>query len=115
MVVTVAAGKGGTGKTLVAVNLALSLQRAGIDTVLVDADVEEPNDHLFVKPVISRKVEVCLPLPSIDENLCDHCGECSSFCAYGALATTPDRVIVFEELCHGCGGCFMVCPMRAIT
>ncbi len=114
MVVTVAAGKGGTGKTLVAVNLALSLHRSGMDVALVDADVEEPNDHLFVRPVISRRIEVCLPVPGIDESLCDRCGECSSFCAYGALATTPDRVIFFEELCHGCGGCSMVCPAGAI-
>ncbi len=115
MVIAVAAGKGGTGKTLVAVNLALSLQRSGIETVLVDADVEEPNDHLFVKPAISRRREVTLAIPRVDASLCDRCGECSSFCAYGALATAPDRVIVFNDLCHGCGGCALVCPAGAIS
>lgn len=114
MVITVAAGKGGTGKTLVAVNLALSLHRAGIRTVLMDADVEEPNDHLFIKPVIEKREEVSIYIPRIDQELCDRCGECSSFCAYGALATTPSQVLVFEELCHGCGGCALVCPAKAI-
>jgi MinD superfamily P-loop ATPase len=114
LVITVAAGKGGTGKTLVAVNLALSLHGAGIKTRLADADVEEPNDHLFVNPLISRRDEVAISVPRIDEDLCDRCGECSSFCAYGALATTPQRVLLFEDLCHGCGGCALVCPPKAI-
>ncbi len=113
--IAVAAGKGGTGKTLVAVNLALALQRYGIETTLVDADVEEPNDHLFVKPAISTRKEVTVAIPRVDEELCDRCGECSTFCAYGALATTPDRVIVFDDLCHGCGGCALVCPAGAIS
>lgn len=113
--IAVAAGKGGTGKTLVAVNLALSLQRSGIETVLVDADVEEPNDHLFIKPEISSRKEMTVAVPRVDESLCDRCGECSSFCAYGALATTKDRVIVFDDLCHGCGGCSLVCPAGAIS
>jgi MinD superfamily P-loop ATPase len=115
LVITVAAGKGGTGKTLIAVNLALSLQRAGVETLLVDADVEEPNDHLFVKPDISRREQVTISVPRIDDDRCDRCGECSSFCAYGAMATTPDRVILFEDLCHGCGGCTLVCPTKAIS
>ena len=114
MVITVAAGKGGTGKTLVAVNLAVSLHRAGIKTLFADADVEEPNGHLFVNPTITRKEEVAIRIPRIDENLCDCCGECSSFCSYAALARTPSRVLVFEELCHGCGGCAILCPMHAI-
>lgn len=112
--ITVAAGKGGTGKTLVAVNLALSLHRAGVKTVLTDADVEEPNAHLFVHPRISSRENVVIRVPRIDEGLCDRCGECSSFCAYGALATVPSQVLVFEDLCHGCGGCALVCPMHAI-
>ncbi len=113
--ITVAAGKGGTGKTMVAVNLALSMHRAGIATMLMDADVEEPNGHLFVKPAITRRDEVAIPVPRVDDSLCNRCGDCSSFCAYGALATTPERVIVFDDLCHGCGGCSMVCPTGAIT
>jgi len=115
LVISVAAGKGGTGKTLVAVNLAMSLHRAGVKTLLTDADVEEPNDHLFVNPAISSRENVTISIPRIDEDLCDRCGECSSFCAYGALATTPARVILFDELCHGCGGCTLVCPLDAIS
>jgi MinD superfamily P-loop ATPase len=115
LVITVAAGKGGTGKTLVAVNLALSLHRAGIKTLLTDTDVEEPNGHLFVKPAISRRDNVTIHIPHVDDGLCDRCGECSSFCAYGALATTPARVLLFEELCHGCGGCTLVCSRKAIS
>ncbi len=112
--ITVAAGKGGTGKTLVAVNLALSLHKAGVETTLVDADVEEPNAHIFLDPIISRSEDVTISVPRIDEDLCECCGECSSFCAYGALATTPARVLVFKDLCHGCGGCTLICPLRAI-
>lgn len=115
MVIAVAAGKGGTGKTLVAVNLALALHQTGTETTLVDADVEEPNDHLFVKPAITSRREVTVAIPRVDEELCDRCGECASFCTYGALATTPERVIVFDELCHGCGGCAIVCPAAAIS
>lgn len=115
MVITVAAGKGGTGKTLVAVNLALSLHRAGVKTLLADADVEEPNAHLFVRPSITSREDVTMAIPRIDEEVCDRCGECSSFCAFGALATTPARVILFDDLCHGCGGCTLVCPLGAIS
>ncbi len=115
MVISVAAGKGGTGKTLIAVNLALSLHRSGIQTTLVDCDVEEPNAHLFLKPEISRREKVTVPIPKIDLDRCERCGECSSFCPFGALATTPTSLLIFEELCHGCGGCALVCPRDAIS
>lgn len=113
--IAVAAGKGGTGKTMVAVNLALSLHREGIRTRLLDADVEEPNAHLFLKPEWYRRERVLLPVPVIDMGLCDLCGDCARACAFGALAVTRDKVMTFEEMCHGCGACTLACPRGAIT
>lgn len=115
MVIAVAAGKGGTGKTMVAVNLALALHRSGLRTILVDADVEEPNAHLFLRPCITKKMDVTHPVPRIDEALCNRCGQCASFCAYGALAVTPSRALIFDDICHGCGGCALVCSRGAIS
>lgn len=114
MVIAVAAGKGGTGKTLVAVNLALSLHREGIKTLLLDADVEGPNAHLFLAPAWYMAEPVLMPVPEIDPDLCDLCGECARACAYGALAVTRQRVMSFEEMCHGCGACTLACPREAI-
>lgn len=112
MIVAVASGKGGTGKTTVAVNLA-QMQGSGVH--LLDCDVEEPNAHLFLKGVACGDAEVVsILVPEVDEALCDGCGECSRFCAYKALAVLGKRVLVFSELCHGCGGCMRVCPRGAI-
>jgi MinD superfamily P-loop ATPase len=112
MIIAVASGKGGTGKTTVAVNLA-RVRGAGV--VLLDCDVEEPNAHLFLKGELCGEPEtVSIPVPEVDESLCDGCGECSRFCAYKALAVLAKRVLVFPEMCHGCGGCTRVCPKGAI-
>jgi MinD superfamily P-loop ATPase len=115
MVIAVLSGKGGTGKTTVAVNLALSL-REKRRTVLVGADVEEPNAGLYLRPELSLEVvmPVTVPVPEIDGELCDDCGRCSDFCQYGALAVIAGQVLTFRELCHGCGGCALVCPKGAI-
>jgi len=112
MIIAIASGKGGTGKTTVALNLA---RVRGGDVQLLDCDVEEPNAHLFLqgKPVGEPEV-VTLQIPEIDETLCDGCGACSRFCAYKALAVLGKRVLVFPEMCHGCGGCLRVCPKGAI-
>jgi len=111
MIISVASGKGGTGKTTVAVNLALSLGKAQ----LLDCDVEGPNAHLLLNPQIMETYPVHIPVPRIDKERCDHCGKCSEFCQYHALVVTKDMVLTFPELCHGCGGCSLVCPRKAIT
>lgn len=111
MILSIASGKGGTGKTTVAVNMALSLS----DIQLLDCDVEEPNCHIFLKPKIVNKEDVDVKVPDINKSLCDFCGKCSEFCQYHALASLKDVTMVFPELCHSCGGCALVCPKNAIT
>ena len=114
MILTVASGKGGTGKTLVATSLALSLKDKST-IQLIDCDVEEPNAHVFLKPVFTERESVCVPVPSVDEEKCTHCGKCSEVCAYNAIAAMKHKVLVFPELCHGCGACSYLCPEDAIT
>ena len=111
MIITVASGKGGTGKTTVAVNMALSLE----NVQLLDCDVEEPNSHILLQPEITEIEPVYTKFPAISEELCVYCGKCSKFCAYNALFVAPKTVMVFPELCHSCGGCMLVCPKDAIT
>jgi MinD superfamily P-loop ATPase len=113
MIISVASGKGGTGKTTVAVNLALALQAAEAVQFL-DCDVEEPNAHFFLKPEIEKSEEVFMLIPEIDESRCNFCGKCAQVCAYHALAVLKDAVLVFSELCHGCGACSLLCPEKAI-
>jgi len=110
MVIAVASGKGGTGKTTVAVNLALSLS----DVQFIDADVEEPNANLFLKVDLQKLEDVAIPIPQVNTN-CSFCGRCAEFCQYNAIVVIPNKVIVFPELCHGCGGCKLVCPNNAIA
>jgi MinD superfamily P-loop ATPase len=112
MKIAVASGKGGTGKTMVAANLAFTLSQT-CQVTLVDCDVEEPNLHLFF-PTPATVTDVTVPVPVIDEKICDHCGKCGEFCQYGALTVLRDRVLFFPELCHSCGGCTLVCPKNAI-
>ncbi len=112
MILAVASGKGGTGKTTVSLNLAKSLGRP---VQLLDCDVEEPNAHLFLKGVSRDESVVTLPVPEIDVGLCDLCGECGRFCRFHAIAAVKPAPIVFPELCHGCGGCLLVCPKKAIS
>lgn len=112
MIIAVASGKGGTGKTTVAVNLARSL--AG-PVSLFDCDVEEPNANLFLQGEMDRTDEVSLPVPTVDAAKCDDCNECGRLCQYHAIASFGSQALVFPELCHGCGGCMLVCPRGAIT
>jgi MinD superfamily P-loop ATPase len=111
MIVSVASGKGGTGKTSVAVNMALSIG----NVQLLDCDVEEPNAHLLLQSVLHKIEPVYSLIPNVNEKLCSHCGECSNFCQYNAIFATSEKVLVFPELCHSCTGCAMVCPRKAIT
>lgn len=140
MIISIASGKGGTGKTTVATNLALSLNK-GIQ--FLDCDVEEPDAHIFLKPKIESRKTVSIPVPRVDEAKCNFCGKCAEVCAYNAIAvvkpvrrskneagigkeksstteTKPHKelkgkVLIFPELCHGCGGCKLLCPEKAIT
>ena len=111
MIVAVASGKGGTGKTTVSVNLARVL---GSDVRLLDCDVEEPNAHLFLNGSMIKEETITIPVPEVDESLCDGCAECGKFCQYHAIVTFGTAPLVFPEMCHGCGGCTMVCPQKAI-
>jgi MinD superfamily P-loop ATPase len=109
--VAIASGKGGTGKTTVAVNLA---RVAGAQVCLLDCDVEEPNDHLFLRGTKTGEEVVSIPVPQVDEERCDGCGECGKFCAYHAIVSFGAAPLIFPEMCHGCGGCAQICPRWAI-
>ena len=112
MIISIASGKGGTGKTTVATNLAVSL---GSAVQLLDCDVEEPNAHLFINPSFEETETVFMPVPEVDEDKCTYCGKCAEICQFKAIAVVNENVLVFEELCHSCGGCWEVCPEGAIT
>jgi MinD superfamily P-loop ATPase len=111
MILAVASGKGGTGKTTVSVNLARVF---GPAVQLLDCDVEEPNAHLFLKGTPRGEEVVAIPVPQVDESLCDGCGECGRFCEYHAIVSFGTKPLVFPDMCHGCGGCAKVCPKKAI-
>ncbi len=112
MIITVASGKGGTGKTTVATNLAVAVES---EVQVLDCDVEEPNAHLFLKPEISDTTTATTPVPEIDLEKCTLCGECEKICQFKAIVVLDDTVLTFPEMCHGCGGCTAVCPAAAIT
>jgi MinD superfamily P-loop ATPase len=114
MIISIASGKGGTGKTLVATSLALSLKDRE-KAQLVDCDVEEPNAHVFLKPIITGRQSVLIPVPKVDEDKCTYCGKCAEVCAYNAIAVLGNHVLTFPQLCHGCGACSYLCPEKAIS
>jgi MinD superfamily P-loop ATPase len=114
MRIAIASGKGGTGKTTVATNLAHVAARSGRSVAYLDCDVEEPNGHIFLRPRIEETRSINKPVPVIDQRLCSHCGACSRICRYGAIASLPKQTLVYPELCHACGGCELVCPCDAI-
>lgn len=113
MKIAIASGKGGTGKTTIAGNLACVLAAAGHRVQYLDCDVEEPNGHLFLKPRITATEPVGVSVPAVDESLCTGCGKCAAICEYHAIAVLK-KPLIFAELCHGCGGCALVCPAGAI-
>lgn len=111
MMVAVLSGKGGTGKTLVSVNLAAVAEKS----IYIDCDVEEPNGHLFFKPENVREEEVSVKIPAVDEELCNGCRRCVDFCQFNALSYVKDKLIIFEDICHSCGGCTLLCPEKALA
>lgn len=111
MKIAVLSGKGGTGKTLVSVNLAAAAKAS----TYIDCDVEEPNGHLFFKPEGVQVEEISVKIPRVDNNLCNGCRKCVDFCKFNALAYIKNKLIVFDEVCHSCGGCILVCPEYALT
>lgn len=116
MIISVASGKGGTGKTTVAVNLALALGNAQV----LDCDVEEPNAHLFLRPQIRERKSAAVLIPEVNKEKCNFCGHCQTVCAYHAIAVIPPQkpgkgnVLIFPHLCHSCGACAILCPRKAI-
>ena len=114
MIISVASGKGGTGKTLIATSLALSLKDR-YQVQLLDCDVEEPNAHIFLKPVIAGRQEALIPVPRVNEDKCTRCGKCAEVCVYHAIAVFGEHILTFPQLCHGCGACSYLCPEKAIT
>lgn len=110
MKIAILSGKGGTGKTLLSVNLSAVAENSNY----VDCDIEEPNGHLFFKPLISTREDVNVKIPVVDHDKCTGCKECVNFCKFNALAYAK-KVLVFEDICHSCGGCMEVCPEDAIS
>ncbi|HEY44473.1 MAG TPA: P-loop NTPase [Anaerolineae bacterium] len=113
MIIAVASGKGGTGKTTVATSLALAISE--LSPIVLDCDVEAPNAHIFLQPEFDKRREVNIPIPKVDEKRCTGCGHCAEICQYHAIVSVADKVLVFPQLCHGCGSCTLQCPEKAIT
>ncbi len=117
MIISVASGKGGTGKTTIAVNLALSIE----NVQLIDCDVEEPNAALFLELEMTKRINAYIPVPVVDKEKCSFCGKCSEVCQYNAIAVLPKNenidgnILILANLCHGCGACQYLCPQNAIT
>ena len=112
MIVAIASGKGGTGKTTVAASLIHVWRRP---VMAVDLDVEAPNLHLFLTPTIEGGKTARLEVPEVDASLCTGCGACVDICQFKAITVLGDFPLVFSEMCHGCGGCLAACTTGALV
>lgn len=115
MRIVIASGKGGTGKTLISTNLTRLLSEQGHRTTYADADVEEPNGHLFLHPQINSKCRSSVWVPSLNGTECNGCGKCQEICAFNAILSVKGTVLVFNELCHSCGACLLACPDQVLV
>jgi MinD superfamily P-loop ATPase len=115
LVIAIASGKGGTGKTTIATNLACTVSALGRKVQYLDCDVEEPNGHIFLKPRIIGRQEITVDVPQVDPEKCTACGKCGEICQYGAIVCIKEHVLSFEQLCHCCGGCIRICQADAIS
>jgi MinD superfamily P-loop ATPase len=115
MIIAVASGKGGTGKTTIATALAEALSLKGKQISFLDCDVEAPNAYLFLRPKLDLCKPVTLPIPKVDEGLCNGCGRCAEVCQYNAILVISGKPLIFPQLCHGCGSCTLICPEGAIS
>lgn len=113
--IAVAGAKGGTGKTTVSANLALTVAEKNVPVAYLDCDVEEPNGHIFLNPSFHKSTRVSIPVPKVDESRCTLCGDCKDVCRFSALVALPNKVLTFPKLCHGCGGCSLACTNGAIS
>jgi len=114
MIIAIASGKGGTGKTFVSAHLARIISNGSGGAMLLDCDVEEPNDHLFIPVRHARTEVVGIEVPEVDSSLCDGCGECARVCEFNAIAMVAKAPMIFDELCHTCGACLLFCPNKAL-
>lgn len=114
MRVAIASGKGGTGKTTIATNLAMVVNRDGNRVTYADCDVEEPNGHLFLPPEVERHEDVSVIVPVVEKRRCTLCGTCSEVCEFNAIAVLGEQVLLFPSMCHSCGACVTLCPEQAL-
>lgn len=114
MIISIASGKGGTGKTTVSTNMAWAAS-SNESVNFFDCDVEEPDSHFYIKPDWTGEEAVLVQVPHVDSSRCDGCGKCAEFCRFNALAAIKGDVLIFKELCHGCGGCSLACPLKCIS
>jgi MinD superfamily P-loop ATPase len=115
MIIAVASGKGGTGKTTIATSMALVLADLDQSVSVLDCDVEAPNAHLFLQPEFRLSQNVDRLIPDVDADSCTACGRCAEVCQFHAIVVLGQKTLVFPELCHGCGSCTLECPEQAIT